>query len=127
MNLAFIAVFSVSTTVLAQIRCAKDVTLGGCQATRYAGEHFPNKDMKHWGNDGSEQAVGGRGRGIQMETEQAGRDPVVIICGCQPQEFCYFFSQDSDKVTHQLSLKEPGPALGDGLLISMAMGKPRLA
>lgn len=92
MNLAFIAVFSVSTTVLAQIRCAKDVTLGGCQATRYAGEHFPNKDMKHWGNDGSEQAVGGRGRGIQMETEQAGRDPVVIIWMSTSRVLLFFFS-----------------------------------
>lgn len=44
------------------------------------------------GNDGSEQAVGRRGRGTQMEAEKAGRDPVVIICGCPPQEFCYFFS-----------------------------------
>lgn len=60
MNLAFIAVFSMSTTVLAQIRCAKDVTLGGCQATRNAGEHFPNKDMKHWRNDGSAQGVSRR-------------------------------------------------------------------
>lgn len=59
MDLVFITVFSMFRTDLAQIICAKDVTLRGCQVTRCAGERFPNKAMRHQGNGGSRQAVGG--------------------------------------------------------------------
>lgn len=43
-----------------------------------------------------------------MEAQKVGRDPMVIIFECQPQEFAFFppLLKDSDKVNHQLSLKE---------------------